>query len=383
MTCNSKTYCPYPFVGASVQSNEQTMPCCQYMENRHFPEGLPIEEVRQGEHMKAVRNMMLEGKRPDGCSQCFEEEDAGIQSMRQSALNQYGHLDYGPIQLLEIVFDNVCNLKCRMCSSAYSHRLFADEKLLYGETLSPKKYIKNKIYKDIDLSSVKEITIYGGEPFYSKEAENFFNMLLSTANVEDLSFRINTNATVFPMAGAKEVLKKCKSAMINLSIDAYGHLNSVIRSGSNWDKIVEVMEFYDTMIDENPNITINVHSVIQVYNVNVINELNDFVKQQFPRFQSDIQVLQYPEFLSIKHLPKEYKESIRDTITDDNILGYLDNEAADLFEHFYNYDKSLNELRRESLKNSNPVLSNYISNYKSTSDSKDYLIQHIRFIKQL
>ena len=150
-----------------------------------------------------------------------------------------------------------------------------------------------------------------------------------------------------------------------------------------WNNIVEVMKYYDTLIDENPNITINVHSVIQIYNVNVINELNDFIKLNFPRFKSDIQMLQYPEFLSIKNLPKEYKDLIKHTITDDKILNYLNIEADNLFEHFYNYDKSLNEIRRESLKDTNPVLSEYINNYAATSDSKDYLIQHIRFIKSL
>lgn len=383
MSCNSKTYCPWPFIGVSVQSNEQTLPCCQYMDGRHFTEGVPVEEARQNDHMKEVRQQMLNGERPAGCRQCFDEEDAGIHSMRQFGLHEHGYHKYGPIQLLDISFDNVCNLKCRMCSSAYSHKIFADEKLLYGETVSPKKYIKNKIYKDVDLSFVKEITIIGGETFYSKEAENFFKMLLSTSSVEDLSFRISTNATVFPMESAKEVLKKCKSGNINLSIDAYGHLNSVIRSGANWNNIVEVMKYYDTLIDENPNITINVHSVIQVYNVNVINELNDFIKLNFPRFKSDIQMLQYPEFLSIKNLPKEYKDLIKHTITDDKILNYLNIEADDLFEHFYNYDKSLNEIRRESLKDTNPVLSEYINNYAATSDSKDYLIQHIRFMKSL
>ena len=53
------------------------------------------------------------------------------------------------IQCLDIVFDNVCNLKCRGCNSSASHLWRSDEIELYGEPLVKDKYTKNLNYQAI------------------------------------------------------------------------------------------------------------------------------------------------------------------------------------------------------------------------------------------
>jgi hypothetical protein len=77
---------------------------------------------------KEDRRLMLEGKRPDGCSYCWRTEDAGGRSDRIYRSGEYwaqnarkdiiGALDTGDIDphYFEVNFNQACNFKCSYCS---------------------------------------------------------------------------------------------------------------------------------------------------------------------------------------------------------------------------------------------------------------------------
>jgi len=387
MSCKSKTYCPYPFIGASLQSNGITLPCGQYMNIKPFQENAPIEEIRNNTHMQELRFKMLNNMHDSGC-QCPAEEKAGLPSMREAALKRFGFNNFGPLQVVEIFFDNVCNLKCRSCASPYSHLLYDEEKLLYGETLSDQKYVKNTLYKTVDITALKEVNIYGGEPLLSLDCEEFFSKLLKESLVEDMTIFLSTNGTVKPKFNTLEAFKKCNVLQLNISIDGYGKLNEFIRSGSDWDIIVKNLQFYqDLKLQRSGKTILNVHSAVSVYNINKLEELHSFIKANFPHINLTTQVVQFPQFLSIKHLPKDYKEQVLSTLNFkyaniDGIIEYLNSQADNYFDHFINYHNKLNEIRKESFDNSNPMLSEYIDNYKLTNtDSSEFFIQQIKILK--
>ena len=72
MSCKSKTYCPYPFIGASLQSSGITLPCGQYMNIAPFNPAQSIEEARNSSHMQDMRMKMLNNEHDSGC-QCPAE----------------------------------------------------------------------------------------------------------------------------------------------------------------------------------------------------------------------------------------------------------------------------------------------------------------------
>jgi hypothetical protein len=136
------------------------------------------------------------------------------------------------------------------------------------------------------------------------------------------------------------------------------------------------MKFYNALIDKRPAGTtkITVHSTVSIYNVNQLDLLDNFITTQFPRFGKSKQVLQYPVFMSIKNTNKEYKDLVRPFINDTNIVNYLDSEGEDLFGHFINFSNQLDDLRKESIGTSNPLLSAYMETYPKISNSKTFLL---------
>lgn len=382
MSCKSKTYCPYPFIGVSLQSDGITPPCGQYSNIAPFNPMQSIEEARNSKHMQEMRERMLNNQHDSGC-QCPAEEAAGIQSMRQAALDKFGYNPFGPIKTVEIFFDNVCNLKCRMCASPYSHLLFEEEKELYGESISKTKYVKNTKYQDVDFSALEEVEVYGGEPLLSQDANKFFDKLTKEGNIYNIDVKVSTNGTVLPMEHVLHAFKNCKILHINISIDGYNKLNEYIRKGSDWNNCVSTMKFFDTLIDErgDKQTNIQVHSAIGIYNANLINELDNFVLENFPRFGRTKQMIQYPVWLNIQNSPADYKKLIEDTV-DKDTYNFMYNKSEDYFSHFINFHNKMDSMRKESIEHINPVLHQYIKSYiPKVDNSKAFFIEKIRILQ--
>ena len=380
MSCKSKTYCPYPFIGASLQSDGVTLPCGQYMNVAPFTAYQPIEEARNNSHMQDMRMRMLSNEHDPGC-QCPAEEAAGMKSMRQHAIDQFGYRPFGKLKTVEIFFDNVCNLKCRMCGSPRSHLWYEEEKELYGTTMSPTKYVKNTLHETLDVEELEEIKVYGGEPLQTREADAFFKRVIEQGNIENLYIEMSTNGTTLPMPNVLEAFKRCKRLKLDISIDGYGKLNDYIRSGSDWDSIVENMKFFDSLIDERTEQTvIIVHSAVGLYNANLVTELDAFVEEHFPRFLKTKQMIQYPVFLNIQNASSDYKKKLEPYL-DEETVRYMYNGTNDYFAHFVNFHNGLDKIRNESLEDLNPLLSDYIEEYNKIVDSRDFFVQQIKILQ--
>lgn len=378
----SKTYCPYPFISASLQADNTVLPCGQFMKSVHFQKVIPVHEVRNSDFMKEMRRKMLVGEHVDGC-QCPAEEAAGIRSMRQNAIDRFGFTTETKLRKLELVFDNVCNIKCRSCGTPNSHLWHDDEKAVYGVTFIDKKYIKNTIYSDVDFTDLECIEVLGGEPMLSPGTAEFFKKASELDILKNLTVQISTNGMVLPPDVITQALLDCNALELAISIDGYGSYNDYIRSGSNFEQIRGNLDFYKQLIEKRKGSTkIAVHTTVSIYNVNQLDILDKFINENYPCFFLTKQVLQFPVFMSIKNTNKEYKDLVRPFLKDVSIIEYLDSEGEDYFAHFINFSKKLDNLRSEDMKDGNPLLTKYIANYShKVDDSSEFLTNSILAIK--
>lgn len=378
----NKTYCPYPFISSSLQADNTVLPCGQFMKSIHFQKVIPVHEVRNGNFMTEMRRKMLAGEHVDGC-QCPAEEAVGIRSMRQNAISRYGFTTETKLRKLELVFDNVCNIKCRSCGTPNSHLWHDDEQAIYGITFIDKKYTKNTIYADVDFTDLECIEVLGGEPMLSPGTAEFFKKVSELDILKNLTVQISTNGMILPSDVITQALLDCKSLELAISIDGYGSYNDYIRSGSNFDQIVNNLDFYKQLIEQRKGATkIAVHTTVSIYNVNQLDILDNFIKENYSCFYLTKQVLQFPIFMSIKNTSKEYKDLVRPFLKYPNIIEYLDSEGDDYFAHFINFSNKLDALRDETMKDSNMLLAKYIDSYPhKIDDSSEFLTSSILSIK--
>lgn len=155
------------------------------------------------------RQRMLQGLWPKkGCDYCKDIERAGGQSDRITNLDFPGvhappELDTDPTALhvtpriLEVYFDNTCNLKCVYCGPQYSS-LWDAENVRFGQPAFVKsKNIETNKYKIFDWlrKHGQDLTVFnilGGEPLYQEELGQCLD-LFDQYPAPELKLQIFTN----------------------------------------------------------------------------------------------------------------------------------------------------------------------------------------------
>jgi MoaA/NifB/PqqE/SkfB family radical SAM enzyme len=352
----SDTYCPLPWVHTSLQNGNTILPCCAFMDSSIGKPG-KFDELFNSDEMNNIRKNMISGKKIKGCEQCYAQEKSGMQSMRNRAVKQYGYVTEINLKDIHLIFDNLCNLKCRMCSSASSHLWYTEEQQIYGTSFAEEKYFQNTMYKEINFKNIESINITGGEPIYSPHFIPFLKKIQKEADLNNVTLGFFTNGTIKPTDNIIELLKSFKKVNITISIDAIGELNNFIRNNSDFNVIEKNLNFYHNLVDD--RFSVNILTTVGIYNAISVDATKSFFHKNYPKFYWWYDLIQYLEHLSLKNMPIELKKIYSKYITDESLLSFMNEEGKDLFPHFLYFHKKLNDLRKEDFVG-NDILAEYI-----------------------
>ncbi len=344
------SFCPHAWNSLSVIPG-QFAPCCWFMFHWDIPDHKT--DLLNSSHFIELRKKMLAGEKIPQCGQCDKNEELGISSKRQEAIKKFGN-NVPEIKLkeLDIAFDNICNLKCRGCTSSNSHLWKKDEELIYGKSIAKTKYIENNL--TIDVTDIENIEITGGEPLLSPKFYPFLNKIKDSLETKNLS--IVTNGTIMLEDDIIQDLKKCKFFGLSISIDGLKDTHNYFRSGDVYDTIIKNLNIYYKEFSQCKNVKLEIITTVNIYN---LHELNEIKKQfsNYPNITWTCKPLEWPEKLSIKNLPNEYKEKVDVDIP--HIKAFLNEEQTIPFNEFIEYHNKLDSIRNETLPNS--ILSEYIN----------------------
>ena len=214
------------------------------------------------------RKSMLNGVWPEeSCSYCRKLEEAGGVSdrylMNQKTNGTPDEFDVNESAvtvtptLVEVFFNNTCNLGCLYCHSGLSSVIATEDKK-FGtfkengvEIIAKESHYRELIPKfwnwfDSNFASLTRLHILGGEPFYQKDFYNLLDKIESNPNpncelVLVSNLMIDTDKLISVLDKFKKLLKERKLKRVDLtcSIDCWGAEQEFVRSGLNlelWEK---------------------------------------------------------------------------------------------------------------------------------------------------
>ena len=210
-----------------------------------------------------ARQKMLKGEWPgDGCEYCRDIEYAGGQSDRITNLDTWEfegpkELEQDPTavnvtpRILEIYFNNTCNLKCTYCGPYFSS-LWNDENKRYGDPIYviDDKFEENKAkcFKWISDNSkeLHQLNVLGGEPLYQDEFDQLLDVLEENP-APNLTLTFFSNLAVAPDKLTEKIdrietlinNKHIKKLEITASLDCWGAEQEFARYPINlkrWEK---------------------------------------------------------------------------------------------------------------------------------------------------
>lgn len=384
----SKSMCLAKWYNVSIHlTTGQTQSCYH-----PTPTAIPADELKANpsalhntEYKKKQRAKMLKGERPAECSYCWKIEDSGAGEHLSD--RAYRSADLYSVELLqeaqklgaegnptpryvEVNFSQKCNFKCSYCSphlssawfdevlsqGAYKINDYAHNDLrgLAGLGLLPsaektKKYVESfwawwpELYQEL-----KQFKITGGEPLLDENTYKIFDYVIDNPKKElVLMIMSNCNPPQELWQCFMDKVKKMTETesldhfMLFCSLDSWGDHAEYIRNGLNFDQLYKnISEFLQKT--EKTSITIistfNLFSVVGFkYFLEGILVLRKKYSNNRQKVWIDIPVLQAPQWLSIKLLPKEYLSHIKECVdfveknletTETRFKGFKDFELA-------------------------------------------------------
>ena len=386
----SKTFCIMPFIHMNLKPKGFVSACWRNHDSLGHYGDKTLKEIWNNDNYKNIRKNLMNNIQHEGCKSCWDMEKANITSTRQQCNEDYA--DYIPqvmeevvdgtlpmnVKSIELRFGNVCDLRCRHCSSIYSSTWAVavnkhdDVKHLFDkyqltETSTWRGIAKlpietfNQVVNDIG-PRVQEIVIAGGEPLIQPQHYDALERLLPYAHNITLEYNTNLNNIVLQDRHVSDLWVHFKKVNCRVSIDGDKQIHSYLRTGSDLQLIENNIKHLKSELSTG-QFNLTTTCTVSLYNISRFDDIiNYYVSLDCPFHCS---LVQYPEALNIQHIPKIMKDNITKRVYNTiNSLGNLKKNRLAKITKWTNY--VIDYMNNTDI--NNEVLSNSTKEYIETMD---------------
>lgn len=351
-----KTFCPYPWIHVMTQPTGTVSWCCVARDNFKNDDGTmvdlnkgdKIESVWNNDHMRKIRQQMLNEEAVHGCNHCYDLEDMGFPSYRTNYIRDWFEYsgkgdeiverieksknnDYRveePPMYLDFRLGNMCNLKCRMCQPQNSSQINKEYVKIEASDPQAGQFIKDnftwgqfaenitpwqddpEFLRQVEewLPGVNKLYFTGGEPTIIERVYWIMEKCVEMGIAKDIELVFNSNMTNI-QARFINLVEQFKNVLMCISVDAYGHENEYIRGASHWSQVEKNLRKYcaSDVIG-----TVLFSPVIQIYNILTITKLLDFCEELELEYGREVFVTflicDYPTSLDFRNCPDNVRE---------------------------------------------------------------------------
>ena len=270
-------YCILPFIHLHINEKDQVKLCCYSNELTQY--NAEFDYVNNEEYQQ-VRSRLQQGLPVRQCESCYKIEQAGGESFRIRDTAEWQqklkiqNLDTFEPQLIyyDIRNDNTCNLSCRICHPGASSQLEKEyKKLNWPINPTSRKY---KLTEIVDLDTIQQLQIAGGEPTIMPEFKEFLENAIAQ-NRTDIALKIITNATNINLS-YQTLLNAFSDKEFIVSIDGYDLINRYIRWPSDWETLIaNIHRLYEITDRVSFNVTVS------MWNIGNLSKLVLFLEKEF------------------------------------------------------------------------------------------------------
>lgn len=367
-------FCSVPWLQIHTEPDGKVMPCCYYSHDHQHKLGnwndSKIVDIFHNDKWNKLRKDFLDGKKPDACTRCWKEEDSGIDSMRMifnkrySEYSDHTNLVYydkykdivthtnsdGSVQdiklaTIDIIFNSLCNFKCRSCGPGLSTS-WAVEVMKSGLPVKASLMTNTKIPHMTDdlidmvnmCDEYTEVHFSGGEPMMQEEHYEFLQLLIDMGKTKT-KIRYNTNLSTYELKqyNAFKLLDKFYNVFIIGSIDAMGEQGEYIRKGFDWQI---AQDWIKASKLQAPNANYGISAVYSIFNCEAAIDLhrhmceNDiFTNNNGNKFNFNLNVLHAPIWMKTTVLPPKTKQRVTEKITEH--LKYLEETQVKNHDYYH------------------------------------------------
>lgn len=308
-------FCPMPWTGIMYNFDGTVKNCIRSAGTIGNIKESSIENIILGEQNIENQHNIIKHIPVTSCHTCYDLEHGKkgldiisdrifyIRELKKIPTHTY-NINNFDLQTIDVRWSNLCNFSCVYCGPEFSSK-WANELKIYPQ--EPDHHaidnFKNYIYDN--AGKLKHVYLAGGEPLLMKE-----NLELLEQLSPDVNLRVNTNLS---MTGTKvfETICKFKNVHWTVSVETTGNEYEFIRYGGIWEDFLRNLQKIKTL---NHKITFNMLWFLLNYK-SIFKTIDYFKELGFHNNSFVIGALLNPQYLNIRHLPK-------------NVLNYLEDELT-------------------------------------------------------
>ena len=388
-----------PFIHQNIKHEGKVGACWRYPDRIGDYRNQTLEEIWNSEQTRELRRAVLNNERPTGCRSCWDFEDSGVASTRQTCNETYSGSQYNlnfeeivqnvtndyamPYQprSIEIRFDNTCNLRCRHCSPTYSSQwevlAFKDPEVKeffvkHGAGRLEKKHISLPEQSFEQFKSaipyLREVLVAGGEPLQQKRHWEMIEAMSDHAHNITLSYNSNLVALGIGFYNVLDHWPRFKKIILRVSVDGDDKIFSYFRTNGDITKVVDNVQKLHALT----NIEMSLTTTVSIYNISRLVDIVKFVNAAGGLFHTSI--VQYPRAINPKVLPKEIKQTITQEWT--AFKQTLDTDASLWAHSQWINTKLVNQQKKRIIR-----YGDYAVNYMNAEDYSSDLTETRSFIE--
>ena len=316
----NKSFCIQPFVNVTTRIEGQNNVCCNIaLSDSNISQESPYSFFNS-DKVRDFKASLLKGEPRKECRLCWFQENKSGHSQRTEYNRYYNIQNNQSNEYYEKVLEklrisklnnplyyefhisNLCNLKCLTCNERDSSRFHAENKAL---GVSQDKDANYSVLDQTKIQALKSaisddllfLDIRGGETLMVPEVKKVL-LEVDTQKAKNITLKIQTNGTIVPDKEWTEILKKFKRTKINVSIDAFGDDNHYVRYPSDWNKIMNTIEYLKAN-----KIRFLINTVVSNLNIMILDRLFNWIqKNNYPNY---FYLLYGPSIFRPNNLPKD------------------------------------------------------------------------------
>lgn len=400
-------FCLYPFTHFQLDPDGRARPCCKYkVGDPTWQADVPkLPDVNIGElwdqaAFQNLRDQFLRNERPSGCKACWDEEAAGMTSMRLTRekggkehphATFFHHIPKVSPKTLDLKLSNLCNFKCRICTPFLSSQWIKEVKDLKIQDMgkldsftdnSKEKFLANPdnilILKQW-APSIDFLEFYGGEPLMQQEHDKILVIMATHGNPSATSLYYNTNSSICK-ENFFELWKNFNQVIINFSIDDIDDRFEYQRKNAKWSEtLTNISQYQELGRKHGVNMDIRIYTTVGVLNVLYLKEFFDEIKKLGLKIV--LNMVHYPHHYAITILPSNVKDIIKEKLemidssnmlhhtspSIQNIINFMygHEHSPTLLKMFFTKTKMHDEYRNESFAHTFPEMYELLKQYEA------------------
>lgn len=252
------TFCVLPFTHLSTRPDGAITPCCRSRDTLGNIRDITFEQAWNSDRQQQLRTDLLSGVRNKHCFQCWDMEDQGSVSMRQSMNktrermipNKCAKIMPFEIPVLELKMSNLCNFRCRTCKPDLSTTWLKDwakvkdeyESIgVFNDTTRQTNFDNDQFVEDILrlAPTIEVVEFAGGEPLMDPLHYKVLEALEPFGDRISVKYSTNLSKVKFGKFDTIASWSKFRAVDLSLSIDGHPELNNYIRSESDTDVLAQ------------------------------------------------------------------------------------------------------------------------------------------------